>query len=130
MTTSSTVPVTSRQGAGYVLGILVGLANIPGAFIPAGDDGAGPPVAVLVVSLVLGVLTVALLALAWRTRSRGALRASAVLLVINVITSLPAFFVSGVQAWVRLVAGLFVLASVAALVLLFSPDGRGDRVPA
>lgn len=122
---------TSRQKAGYVLAGVVALANIPSAFIPTdgGDSetNAGPPVFVLVVGVVLGLAVFGLLLASWRSGRRGPVRAAAVLLVLLALLAGPAFFVSGVQTWVRAVAGLYVLATVAALVLLFSPSPRAAR---
>ena len=123
---------TPRQRAGFVAGILLALLNIPGAFIPTGgsadSNSAGPPVAVLVVAAGLGLLAAGLLYLGYRNGSRGPVRAAVVVLVLIALTAVPAFFVEGVAAWVRLVAGLYVLATVAAIVLLFSP--ADDAAPA
>lgn len=114
---------SGRQRAGFVLGGVVALLNIPGSFIPSGDsDSAGPPVAVLVLGAVLGLVAAGLLLQGWRSGKRGPVRAAVVLLALNVLTTLPAFFVEGVPAWVRLVAALYVLATVVAVVLLFSPS--------
>ena len=114
-----------RQKAGFVLGSIVALLNIPGAFIPtSGTDEstpAGPPVAVLVIALVLGLAAVGLLAWAWRTGRRVPVRAAAVLLVITALSAVPAFFVDSIAAWIRLFAGAYILATIAAIVLLFSP---------
>jgi peptidoglycan/LPS O-acetylase OafA/YrhL len=122
---------STRQKAGFVLATIVALLNIPGAFIPtSGSDTTaptGPPVAVLVIALVLGLVVVGLLLWAWRTGRRGPLRAAAVLLVVLALSALPAFFVASIAAWIRLFAGLYVLATLAAIVLLFSPGPR--RLP-
>jgi peptidoglycan/LPS O-acetylase OafA/YrhL len=122
---------TSRQRAGFVVGAAVALVNIPGAFIPIDPDAPGPPIGVLVAGVVFGVLTAGLLLLGWRSGKRWPVRAAVVLLLLNALTALPAFFVEGVPAWVRMFAGLFVLATVAAVVLLFSPAERtADARPA
>jgi hypothetical protein len=125
---AATVEYSARQKAGFVLAAVVALVNIPGAFIPTNgtDHGAdpGPPVAVLVGALVLGLVVVGLLLWAWRTGRRGPVRAAAVLLAITALTALPAFFVAGMAAWIRLFAGLYVLGTIAAIVLLFSPGPR------
>ena len=80
----------------------------------------------LVLGAVLGLVAAGLLLQGWRSGKRGPVRAAVVLLVLNVLTTLPAFFVEGVPAWVRLVAALYVLASVVAVVLLFSPSPVGS----
>ena len=123
---------TPRQRAGFVFGIVLSLLNIPGAFIPTGGSGdsetAGPPVAVLALGAALGLLAAGLLYMGYRNKSRGLVRAAVVVLVLIALTAAPAFFVDGVAAWVRLGAGLYVLATVATIVLLFSP--ADDRVTA
>ena len=125
---ATTVEYSARQKAGFVLAAVVALVNIPGAFIPtSGTDEAapaGPPVAVLVGSLVLGLVVVGLLLWAWRTGRRGPVRAAAVLLVLLALAALPAFFVASIAAWIRLFAGLYVLATIVAIALLFSPSPR------
>ena len=122
---------SARQKAGFVLAAVVALVNIPGAFIPTSDSdhgpNPGPPVAVLVGALVLGLVVVGLLLWAWRTGRRGPVRAAAVLLVLIALTALPAFFFAGMAAWIRLFAGLYVLATIVAVALLFSPPRR--RLP-
>ena len=119
---------SARQKAGFVLAAVVALVNIPGAFIPTSDSdqgpNPGPPVAVLVGALVLGLVVVGLLLWAWRTGRRGPVRAAAVLLAITALTALPAFFIAGIAAWIRLFAGLYVLGAIASIVLLFSPPAR------
>ena len=128
---ATSVEYSARQKAGFVLAAVVALVNIPGAFIPTSgtDEGVnpGPPVAVLVGSLVLGLVAVGLLLWGWRTGRRGPVRAAAVLLVLLALAALPAFFVTGIAAWIRLFAGLYVLATIVAVALLFSPPRR--RLP-
>jgi peptidoglycan/LPS O-acetylase OafA/YrhL len=120
--------ISGRQRAGYVLGLIVGFTNIPGAFVPGGEteSGAptGPPVQILAFGVVAGVLIMGLLALAWRTGRRGLVRIAAVLMILVALTAVPAFFIDTVPAWVKLFAAAYVLATLAALVLLFSPVRR------
>ncbi len=35
--------ISGRRKAGYILGIVVGLQNIPGAFVPSGQTATGSP---------------------------------------------------------------------------------------
>ena len=128
---ASSAPSTeypTRQKAGFVLAVIVALLNVPGAFLPTGgtseSDPPGPPLAVLLLGLVLGLVTVGLLMWGWRTGRRGPVRGAAVLLVLIALTAVPAFFVPGIGAWIRLFAGIYVLATIAAVVLLFSPGRR------
>lgn len=124
--------ISARQHAGLVLGIIVGLVNIPAAFIPGGNNDAGdptgPPVFVLVVGAVVGVL-IALFLLQWRrTDGRGWLRTSAVLMILLALLALPGVFTPSVEGWVRVAAGVYVLGTLASLVMLFSPGGRTEQL--
>jgi hypothetical protein len=120
--------LSSRQRAGYVLGMIVGFANLPGAFVPGGEDGSGsptgPPVAVLALGAVLGLVVMALLYQSWRTGRRAWLRSAAVLMILLALLALPGVLTPTVDAWIRVLAGAYVLLTVAALALLFAPAAR------
>jgi hypothetical protein len=125
--------ISGRQKAGYVLGLIVGFVNIPGAFVPGGETESGsptgPPMEIVVFGLVAGLAIMGLLAAAWRTGKRGFLRAAAVLMILVALTAVPAFFIDTVPAWVKLFAGAYVLATLASLVLLFSPARQPVALP-
>jgi len=125
--------IDGRHRAGLVLGILLGLSNTIPVFPTGGDDAgspAGPPIEVAVFGIVAGVLIAGLLALAWRRRSRALVRVAAVLMVLTALSAVPAFFVSGVPSWVVAGAGVYVLTTVVALVLMFAPERRSAPVGA
>jgi hypothetical protein len=111
---------------GLGLALLLGLADMGGAFIPANpDDGTdGPPVGVLVLGFAIGLVTVGLAARAWLTGSRGNVRAVAGLRILSVVSGLPAFFVD-IAAWIKVVSAVQVLVTLACLVLLLRPARRG-----
>ena len=113
---------STRQKIGLVLCGLLNLANIPGAFSPTPDGETGPPYAILLLGSLLGVVGLVATVLAWRGNA-AALRVAAGALVINVITTLPAFFVD-VPALIRALVALSVVVTVATLVLMFSPARR------
>jgi hypothetical protein len=124
--------LSGRQRVGYILGIVVGFVNLPGAFVPGGEDSSGaptgPPVEILVVAAVLGLLIMGLLVGAMRTGRHGFTRAAAVFLVLGALLALPGVLTTSVDAWIRVFAGLYVLATLTSLVLMFSPARRA--VPA
>jgi hypothetical protein len=120
--------LSSRQRAGYALGMIVGFANLPAAFVPGGEDSGGgptgPPVAILALSAVLGLAVMALLYQSLRTGRRGWLRTAAVLMILLALLALPGVLTPTVEAWIRVLAGAYVLLTVAALSLLFAPAAR------
>jgi hypothetical protein len=113
---------STRQKVGLVIAGLLNLVNIPSVLGPTPDGEVGPPFAILVLSSVLGILGLVATVIAWRGH-RAALRVAAGAIVINALTSLPAFFV-GVPAVIKLAVAVSVLATVAALVLMLSTDAR------
>lgn len=116
-------PVTPRQQVGLVLAGLLSAANVPSVFFPTPDGQEGPPVAVLAISAVLGVIGLVAVVLAWRDGNPAAVRVAAGTLVLNLLTSLPAFFVD-VSAGIKLLTGVGVLVTIAAIVLMLSPAAR------
>ncbi len=121
------ITTTSRQRVGLVLAGLLSAANIPSALFPAPEGETGPPLAVLIVGSLLGVVGLVAVVIAWRSDSRAAIRVAAGALIINLLTSLPAFFVD-VPAGIKLLVGISVLATVVAVVLMFSPERRSVPV--
>lgn len=123
MTTSTapstaTVP-TTRVRIGLVLAVLIGLANLPFLFTPTQPGDAGPPYIVILLGAALSLVSIVLAVLAWRTGNRTALRVVAACVIINAVTSLPAFFVD-VSAGVKIGVAVTVLLSVLSVVLVLS----------
>ena len=121
MSTTST-----RQKVGLVICGLLNLVNIPSAFTPTPEGETGTPYAILVLGSVLGVIGLVATVLAWRG-NRAALRVAAGVLVINVITALPALFVD-VPAFIKALVAASVIITVTALVLMFSTARRSVPV--
>jgi hypothetical protein len=119
-------PTTTRQKVGLALAGVLSLTSVPSVFMPA-SNGNGPPFAILVVGSILGIIGVVAVVIAWRTGNRAAVRVVAGSLIINLLTSLPAFFVD-VSAGVKLVVGVSVLVTVLAVGLMFSPTHRSVPV--
>ena len=124
MDTSISAPADRTTGptgnlrTGLILAIVLGLANLPFLAIPAPDGETGPPLGVLILSAAIGVLSIVTAWMAWRTGSRAAVRVTAACVVLNAVSTLPALFVD-VDAWIKLVSSIYVLASVLCIVLLF-----------
>jgi hypothetical protein len=118
--------VTTTQKAGLVLCGLYSLTNVP-SFLEAPPDGEeGPPLAILVVGSILGVIGLVATVMAWRG-NRVALRVAAGSIILVTLTGLPAFFVD-VPMWVKALVAVCVMLTVLAVVLMFSGDRRRASV--
>lgn len=123
-------PIPAKIKAGLVLAIILGLGDLTN-LASLGQDPkpgeSGPPAGVLIVSALLGVITVVAGVIAWRARSRPAVRIIVGSRVLSLILSLPAFFVSGVPAgWVVLSAVFVVLTLVCVMLVLSKPSFDGS----
>ena len=116
--------VTGKQKAGLIICMLYGLGNIPSVLTPTPDGEEGPPLAILVIGSILGVVALVAAILAWRG-NRPALRVAAGAMIVITLTGLPAFFVD-VPMFIKALVGFSVVLTVVAVVLMFS----GDRRPA
>jgi hypothetical protein len=116
-------PTSTRQKVGLTLAGLLSATSIPSVFVPTPDGEEGPPVAILAVDTVLGVIGLVAVVAAWRTGSRAAIRVAAGSLILILLTSLPAFFVD-VPPMIKLLTGVTVLMTVLAVVLMFAPERR------
>lgn len=126
--TPSTTHGSGRQRAGLVLAGLLSLGNVLSGFGgPTPEGEVGPPPVVIWAGIALGVVGLVAVVIAWRSGSRGALRVAAGALIIPALTAVPAFFVD-VPAWLKVAAALSVLATIAAVVLMFSSQRRPAAV--
>ncbi len=120
-------PTTPRQKTGLVLAGVLSAVNIPSVFFPTPEGDTGPPLAILAVGSILGVIGLVAVIIAWRSGNRAAIRVAAGALIINLLTSLPAFFVD-VPAVVKLLVGVSVLLTVLAVALMFSASRQSVPV--
>ena len=131
MTSSTYTPtsagVTGKQKVGLVLAALFSLSNIPGVLAGSPDPGEeGPPMAILVIGSVLGVIGLVAAVLAWRGK-RVALRVCAGAIIIITLTGLPAFFVDVPMA-IKALVGFSVVLTIVIVVLMFSGDRRAASI--
>jgi hypothetical protein len=131
MTSTTVTPgrashTTTKQKAGLVICAIYGLANIPSVLTAPDDGETGPPMAILAVDTLLGVVALAGAILAWRG-NRLALRIAAGAMILMTLTGLPAFFVD-VPMFVKALVGFSVLLTVVGVVLMFSTDRRPAAV--
>ncbi|HST65882.1 MAG TPA: hypothetical protein VLM05_11905 [Mycobacteriales bacterium] len=120
------MPLTTRNKIGLVLAALLALGDVVSIANPTPDGEEGPPLIVLVISLLIGVVTLVALVPAWRTGSRTALRAVAGTRIVSAILALPAFFVD-VPAGIKVASAVAFAVSVVCVVLVLAPANR--RVP-
>ncbi|HET9420031.1 MAG TPA: hypothetical protein VFO49_02760 [Nocardioides sp.] len=118
--------MNTKQKVGLVLCGLYSLANIPSALAPTPEDETGPPLGILVIGSILGLIGLIATVLAWRGNSV-ALRVAAGSMIVVTLTGLPAFFVD-VPTWVKALVGFAVLVTVVTVVLMFSGDRRSAPV--
>jgi hypothetical protein len=101
-------------GTTTALFIVLGLIDV--ALVGAIGSADPPPLAVSLGVAALGLITLVALVPASRG-SRGALRTIVAVRVISALLAVPAFFLAA-PAWVMVVEGFVIVATVVALILL------------
>jgi MFS-type transporter involved in bile tolerance (Atg22 family) len=97
--------------------VIAGLLGISDLF----SFALGPqPLVVVIVSTVLGVITLVALVPAWRTRSRAAVLTVAASRIVSALLAVPAFLVADVSAGVRVIAAVIIVLAVASTALLMT----------
>jgi len=122
--------LTGRNRAGLIATFVLGVINIPSVGMPSGDgsDGSdGPPVGVLVLDSICGVIMVVACAIAWRQGKRAAVRIAAGVSILQALSAVPAFFVD-VDAWVKVLVAVVVVVTFVGVVLMLSPERRNTAV--
>jgi hypothetical protein len=108
-------PVTTRTRIGLAIAAFLAIGDVVSAFFPTPDGEVGPPLPIVLLGGLLGVITLVAVVVALRTGRRGALRIVAGTRVLSAITALPAFFVD-------------VVLTVVSVVLVLSPARRAASV--
>jgi hypothetical protein len=118
--------VTTKQKVGLVICGLYSLTNIPSVLFSAPDGEEGPPLAILAVDSIRGVVGLVAAIMAWRG-NRVALRVAAGAIIVITLTGLPAFFVDVPMA-IKALVGFSVVLTVVTVVLMFSAERRPAAV--
>lgn len=122
-----TTPWTTKNKVGLGLAIFYGIANIPSFLIQTPEGEEGPPLAIMIICSVLGVVAAVAGVIAWRTGSQPAARLTAASVIVITLTSLPAFFVD-VPAAVKALCAVSVVLTIVITVLMFSSSRRQAEV--
>ncbi|GAA3390653.1 hypothetical protein [Cryptosporangium minutisporangium] len=112
--------VSTKNKAGLVLASLLAIGDLVGLLIPVDTDEPGPPLAVLAVGAVMGVITLAAAVYTWRTGNRIGARVVAATRIFSALGALPAFFVEDVPAPLVIVAAVGVVLTLVAVLLVLS----------
>lgn len=117
------MPLTTLQKAGHLIGGALGLDMLT-TFYSEGTGDDATPSPVLAVIVVMMAFILGLLVRSWVTNRRTPRRIAAVLLVINALLATPGLLLPDVATWLRVDAAVCVIATIAAIVLMFYPDRR------
>lgn len=112
---------STRQKVGFVIAGLICVGNIASVLFPTPDGQDGPPVLILVLDALLGIVGFVAIVMAWRTGNRAAIRVASGAIIVAMVTGLPAFFVD-VPVEIKAATGVFALLTIAAVVLMLSPS--------
>jgi hypothetical protein len=115
--------LTTPKKVGHAIGLVIGLDFLTTLYAESHGDEPSPAAA-LVVIVVLMLLVIGLLLWSLIAVNPLARRIAAVILVLNGLLAVPGLFVSDVSTWLRVDAGLNIVGTIAAIVLMFYPDRR------
>jgi hypothetical protein len=119
------VTFSKLNKTGFVLALLLGLGDLASPLMSGPPDAqAGPPLPILLLDALLGLITVVAVIWGWRAGRRGPIRIAAGARIVSMITALPAFF-NPVPAAIQLLVGFIVVVTIACVALMLLPS----RVP-
>ena len=125
-----TSPLSTRLRIGLGIAAVLGLLDCASLFFPPTEPGqVGPPVGILVVGTLLGVVTLAAVLVAWRSGRRAAVWVVALTRIVSGLLALPAF-VFGAPAEVQQLVAVFVVISIVAVALMLAPERRRTTIEA
>lgn len=121
-------PWSTVNKVGFGLAVFIGLANVASVFQPTPDGEVGPPFSILLVDSLLALVAIGGAIVAWRRGSRLAARLTAVVLIVLLVTALPAFFVD-VPSAIKALVGAFTLLTVATCAMMLAPARTDGTTP-
>lgn len=123
-TTGGSVEFGTANKVGFVLAILLGVADLAAPLNPTPEGEVGPPLAILVFGAVLGLVTIVAVSVGWARQNRAAIRAAAATRILSALLALPAFAAPDVPALLKALAAVFILVTILSLVLMLAPARR------
>lgn len=114
---------STKQKVGLALAGFYSLLNIGSVLFPTPEGEEGPPFYILALGSALGIVGLVAVVAAWRGNAV-ANRVAAGAIIVVTLTGLPAFFVEGIPAGIRILVGVSVLYTIAAVYLMFSSERR------
>ena len=112
--------------AGLIVAFVLGLLDIIFTFVPVGSGG--PPLFILVIGLLLGLITCVCVALVWRSTASGSAVGHRGHPHLSSLSAIPAFG-ADIPSWIKVLVAVQIVVTLVDLVLLLQPNrlARGDR---
>jgi hypothetical protein len=108
--------------------VLLGVVSVLDVLGPLATDGEHPPMWIALIGLAIGAASLGCIAAAWRGNRRAVLPL-AVLRLVSVLATVPAFFVDDVPTGIVAFAAAFIAVSLAGIALVSGSTSR-EPVPA
>lgn len=121
--------LSTKNKVGLVIAFVLGALDMVSLLAPTPDGDVGPPIGILVLAAICGLITVIAVVIAWRKLNAAAIRVAAGARIVSMLTSLPAFFVD-VPSFVKALVAVFVVVTIIAVVLMLTPARRGSEAAA
>lgn len=116
-----TANYSTLNKVGFVIALLLGVANVAALANPTPEGEVGPPLVILIVDAVLGVGIIASVLVGWIRGSKAAVRAATVILILGALTALPAFAEPEVPRVLVVLAAVYVLLTIVTVAFMLKP---------
>jgi len=113
------VNYSSTFKVGLIVAFVLGLLDIIFTFVPVGSGG--PPLFILIIGLLLGLITCVCAALVWRSNVRAAFWAIVVTRILSSLSAIPAFG-ADIPSWIKVLVAVQIVVTIVDLVLLLKPN--------
>ena len=116
--------LSTKNKAGLALAGLLGALDVASYFLSPepGPGVVGPPKAILVLDLALGIITLIAVVLAFRSASKTLIGTTVIARILSALSAVPAYFV-GVPTNVVILVTAFIAATLLSVWLTLGKDG-------